>query len=436
MEHFVGRAGELAALDAEMQTVRDGQPRVVLIEGDAGIGKSSLLSQFLSGQDDVRLLRASGAVAATERRHQVNAQELAGAYLDALGRADPAAMLSLFSDGALVHSPLYGPTAARDFYPALFSDTAESRLTLRGVTEGASADGGPLVSIWFRFDWRLSGGREAPFDVVDMLALTADGRIGALHIVYDTAGVRPVFEQETGRRSWREPAAGEISMPPAPGGRLVELSHVIRAGMITYPGLPGPEITPHLTREASRELYAPGTEFAIGRLSLVGNTGTYLDSPYHRYDGGADLSEIPLARTADLPAVVVTVGGAEELGIGASALAALDVRGMAVLLHTGDDARFGSPAYAERRHYLTRGGAIWLAEHGAALAGIDALNIDDTAGGERPAHTLLLGAGIPVVEHLTGLGQLPPAGASFTAVPLRIAGFGSIPVRAFARLPG
>ena len=222
----------------------------------------------------------------------------------------------------------------------------------------------------------------------------------------------------------------------AAGGRLVELSHVIRAGMITYPGLPGPEITPYLTREASREHYAPGTEFAIDRLTLIGNTGTYLDAPYHRYPRGTDLSGVPLARTADLPAVVVRVTDAPQPGIDVGALAAVDVRGMAVLLHTGDDARFGSPGYAEGRHFLTRAGAAWLADHDAALIGIDALNIDDTADGERPAHTLLLAAGIPIVEHLTGLGQLPPTGAVFTAAPLRVEGFGTIPVRAYARLPG
>jgi kynurenine formamidase len=205
--------------------------------------------------------------------------------------------------------------------------------------------------------------------------------------------------------------------------------------MVTYPGLPGPEVTPYLTRDASREHYAPGTEFAIDRLTLLGNTGTYLDAPYHRYPDGADLSGIPLARTADLPAVVVRVTGADQLRIDTGALAALDVAGMAVLLHTGDDARFGSPAYADGRHFLTRAGAAWLVDHDAALVGIDALNIDDTADSERPAHTLLLAAGIPVVEHLTGLGQLPPNGAWFTAVPLRIEKLGTIPVRAFARLP-
>jgi arylformamidase len=223
--------------------------------------------------------------------------------------------------------------------------------------------------------------------------------------------------------------------PENAGGRIVELSHVIRAGMITYPGFPAPEITPYLTREASRAHYSPGTEFAFDRLTLVGNTGTYLDAPYHRYPDGADVSAIPLARTVDLPAVVVRVTGAGQSGIDVGALAALDVRGKAVLLHTGDDAYFGSPAYAEGCHFLTRAGAAWLAERDPALVGIDGLNIDDAADGERPAHTLLLAADIPLVEHLTGLDQLPPTGASFTAVPLRIEGLGTIPVRAFARLP-
>jgi kynurenine formamidase len=222
--------------------------------------------------------------------------------------------------------------------------------------------------------------------------------------------------------------------PTATGGRFFELGHVIRAGMVTYPGLPGPRISPYLTREASREHYAPGTEFAIDQLTLIGNTGTYLDAPCHRYPDGADLSAVPLARTVDLPAVVVRVTGSHQHGIDVGAVAAHDVQGRAVLLHTGDDARFGTPAYATERHFLTRAAAAWLAGHSAALVGIDALNIDDTDDTERPAHTLLLAAGIPVVEHLTGLGQLPPTGVRFTAVPLRIEGFGTIPVRAFARV--
>jgi len=222
--------------------------------------------------------------------------------------------------------------------------------------------------------------------------------------------------------------------PATTTGRLVELSHVIRAGMTTYPGLPGPVITPYQTRQASRQHYAPGTEFAVDQLTLVGNTGTYLDAPFHRYPDGADLSAIRLEQTVDLPAVVVRVAGAQG-GIDVGALAALDAGGAAVLLHTGDDARFGTPAYSADRYFLTRAGATWLVGHGAALVGIDALNIDNTEDAERPAHSLLLAAGIPVVEHLTGLSQLPPTGARFTAVPLRIEATGTIPVRSFARLP-
>jgi arylformamidase len=265
--------------------------------------------------------------------------------------------------------------------------------------------------------------------------------IGALFVaslgllMTDTAELSNVEVFAEPHKGTRGGPSDHTTSPTATGGRFAELSHVIRASMITYPGLPGPQINPYMTREASREHYAPGTEFAIDQLTLIGNTGTYLDAPYHRYPDGADLSAIPLARTVDLPAVVVRVTGAHQHGISVGALAAHDVQGKAVLLHTGDDARFETPAYATERHFLTRDGAAWLADHEAALIGIDALNIDDTADGERPAHTLLLAAGIPIVEHLTGLDQLPPSGARFTAVPLRIEGFGTIPVRAFARLP-
>ena len=216
--------------------------------------------------------------------------------------------------------------------------------------------------------------------------------------------------------------------------RLVDLSHVIEAGMITYPGLPGPTIEPHMTREDSKSHYAPGTEFGIDRISLVGNTGTYLDTPFHRYANGFDLSELPLSSIVDLPTVVVRAGG--DRGVDVEALQQLDVHGAAVLLHTGGDRHFGSPEYAVDAPFLTRAGARWLADHHAALVGIDAVNIDDIADTTRPAHSILLQAGIPVVEHLTGLGQLPGQGTRFTAVPPRLARFGTFPVRAFASIPG
>jgi arylformamidase len=214
--------------------------------------------------------------------------------------------------------------------------------------------------------------------------------------------------------------------------RFVDLSHPIHAGMVTYPGLPVPEIGPHLTREASRAVYAPGTEFHIGRITMVGNTGTYLDSPFHRYADGTDLAGLPLESLVDLPAVVVSV---PDRAIDVAHLAPLDVTGRAVLLHTGWDRHWRTDAYGSGAPYLTEAGAGWLAGHGAVLVGIDSVNIDSTDGGERSAHSTLLAAGIPVVEHLTGLDTLPAVGARFTAVPPPVAGFGTFPVRAYAALP-
>jgi len=227
-----------------------------------------------------------------------------------------------------------------------------------------------------------------------------------------------------------------VGDPSAATARLVELNHVIAAGMTTYPGLPGPEITPHLTREASRGHYAPGVEFAIDRISMLGNTGTYLDSPYHRYADGADLAALPLAAVADLPAVVVRLTDSGERGIAPHALAALDLAGAAVLLHTGWDRHWGTAAYGDAAPFLTEPAAKLLVDRGARLVGIDSVNIDDThSGGQRPAHSILLDAGIPVLEHLTGLAGLPVAGARLHAAPPRVRDFGTFPVRAYAVLP-
>jgi arylformamidase len=218
--------------------------------------------------------------------------------------------------------------------------------------------------------------------------------------------------------------------------RFVELSHVISAGMVTYPGLPAPEVTPYLTRETSREVYAPGTEFVIDWVRMLGNTGTYLDSPFHRHADGPDLAGLPLEKLADLPAVVVRTAGSGRRAVGIEDLAGHDVAGCAVLLHTGGDAAFGTPAYGVDAPFLTGDGAQWLAAQGAALVGIDAVNIDEIIQrGERPVHTVLLAAGIPIVEHLTGLDLVPDTGARFTAAPPRFAEFGTFPVRAYAQLP-
>ncbi|HVE80049.1 MAG TPA: cyclase family protein [Gemmatimonadaceae bacterium] len=214
--------------------------------------------------------------------------------------------------------------------------------------------------------------------------------------------------------------------------RLVDLSHVVEAGMQTFPGLPGPVICDYLSREASRGRYAPGTEFHIGRIDMVANTGTYVDAPFHRYDGAADLADLPLERLADLPGVVIEARRLEVRAIGAGALAGHDVRGRAVLLRTGWDRWWGTAPYAVGSPFLSRAGAEWLRDAGAVLVGIDAVNVDDMDDWARPAHTVLLAAGIPIAEHLRGLDQLPASGFRFSAVPVKVRGMGTFPVRAYA----
>ncbi|MEU7169935.1 cyclase family protein [Micromonospora tulbaghiae] len=241
----------------------------------------------------------------------------------------------------------------------------------------------------------------------------------------------------TNRTVVEEPHKGGrgVAAPAGGGRKLVELSHVIIDGLVTLPGWPGPAISDWLTREASRERYAPGVEFHVARIDMVANTGTYVDTPSHRFADGPDLTGVPLDRLADLPGLVVRVPAGTR-AVDKLLLAPYDVAGCAVLLHTGWDAHFGTDAYAAAEApYLTGDGAQWLAEAGAALVGIDSINIDDmtaAAAGQRPAHTGLLAAGIPIVEHLTGLDALPPTGFRFTAAPPRVAGMGTFPVRAFA----
>lgn len=228
-------------------------------------------------------------------------------------------------------------------------------------------------------------------------------------------------------------------MPVKPSSRgFIELSHVIREGMITYPGLPAPTFAPHLTREDSRSRYAPGTEFAMDLITMIGNTGTYLDSPWHRYEGGTDLAGLTLDTLVDLPTEVFHLSDAldtEHRSIAPDALAGRDMKGTAVLLDTGWSRHFATPAYLLGAPFLSPEGVDALIAAGVVLVGIDSLNIDDTeSGGERPAHTRLLGAGIHVVEHLTNLESVPSSGARFTATPPLVAEFGTFPVRAFARI--
>jgi kynurenine formamidase len=214
---------------------------------------------------------------------------------------------------------------------------------------------------------------------------------------------------------------------------LIDLSHTIEDGLVTYRGLPAPRIGDFLSREDSRRIYAAGTEFHIGRIDMVANTGTYVDSPFHRYAAGHDLSALPLSSLADLEGVVIRHAGRST---GRPAFGGLDLRGKAVLVHTGWDRHWATEQYFDGHPFLTREAAEYLAAAGAALVGIDSLNINDTGDLARPVHSILLGAGIPVVEHLCNLGALPERGFRFFAVPVKVRGLGSFPVRAFAAVPG
>lgn len=214
---------------------------------------------------------------------------------------------------------------------------------------------------------------------------------------------------------------------------LIDVCHSIEDGMITYAGLPAPVITDHLSREASREKYAPGTEFHIGKIELVANTGTYLDTPFHRYERGRDLAGLDLYSVANLDGIVVRC---EQREINADVLSSFELKDKAVLLHTGWDKHWRTDEYFSGNHpFVTADGADYLAKSGAALVGIDSYNIDATSDGARPAHSILLGHDIPIVEHLCGLSDLPDTGFKFFAVPIKIKRFGTFPVRAFGLVP-
>ncbi len=214
--------------------------------------------------------------------------------------------------------------------------------------------------------------------------------------------------------------------------RLIDLSHVIEEGMTTYKGLPGPHLCDFWTRDASAANYDDGSTFQIGRIDMIANTGTYVDSPFHRYADGKDLSELPLHSLADLDGLVVRWPFDNELAVDADAFAGLDVAGKAVLVHTGWDRYWRTDAYQADHPFLTEAAANALIDGGAAFVGIDSHNIDDTRTRTRPVHTLLLGADVPIGEHMTGFDKLPDNGFRFSAVPPKVKGMGTFPVRAYA----
>jgi kynurenine formamidase len=218
-------------------------------------------------------------------------------------------------------------------------------------------------------------------------------------------------------------------MPNQP--ELIDVSHTVELGLVTYPGLPAPIISGHLSREESRKHYAAGTEFHIGKIEMVANTGTYLDSPFHRYAHGKDLADLPLCSLAALDGVVIRAIHHTERAIDYRVFEGLNLDGKAVLVHTGWDRHWKTEQYFAGHPFLTKSAAEYLAGAGARLVGIDSLNIDNTADGTRPVHTILLEQEIPIVEHLCRLERLPDQGFKFFAVPVKVRALGTFPVRAF-----
>ena len=231
-----------------------------------------------------------------------------------------------------------------------------------------------------------------------------------------------------------EPHKRKTEKTATGGFHLVDLSHTITTGLKTYKGLPAPVICDYLSREESRQFYEPGTEFQIGKIEMVTNTGTYIDAPFHRYAHGHDLSEISPDQFMELQGIVIRVPYTSELAVTAAHLHGYELRGRAVLIQTNWDEHWDTERYYEGHPFLTADAAEYLRDCAVRLVGIDSHNIDDTSGKSRPVHTILLGAGILIVEHLCQLRLLPDEGFIFSAIPPKFKGVGTFPVRAMARV--
>ena len=236
---------------------------------------------------------------------------------------------------------------------------------------------------------------------------------------------KEVFEEKHKRKPINDKIETEL---------LIDLSHTIENGLVTYKGLPAPIICDYLSRENSKQFYEEGTEFQIAKIEMVSNTGTYLDCPFHRFENGKDLSEIGLECFTDLEAVVIRVPFTDTLAITEDHIKNFGVRNRAVLIHTGWDSNWNTEKYYENHPYLTEGAAVYLKNCRVKLAGIDSHNIDNTTGKSRPVHTTLLGAEILIVEHLCNLYLLPEDRFTFSAMPPKFKGVGTFPVRAMAKL--
>jgi len=287
------------------------------------------------------------------------------------------------------------------------------------------------VQFDFEIDFTNGGGIQGQDFRLDIAGADISDRELADHLIADmrllmVGAVRILNKRIIAERHKRAPIDAEHNV------RLIDLSHTIENGLVTYKGLPAPIICDYLSREASRERYAPGTEFQIAKIEMVANTGTYLDCPFHRYADGNDLAAVGLDRFTDLEAIVVRADGASAIDV--DAFRGREIRGRAVLVHTGWSQHWNTERYHTGNPFLTERAALYLRDCGVKLVGIDSLNIDNTATNARPVHSTLLGAEILIVEHLCELHRLPDDGFTFTAAPPKFRGVGTFPVRAMAKL--
>ena len=295
-----------------------------------------------------------------------------------------------------------------------------------GVGDGAMMQ--KRVKLDFEIDFTNGGGIQGQDFRLDIASDDISDRDLAEAIVAD---LRLLMVAEA--HILKKEIIAEPHKRPADAG-YVDLSHTIHDGLVTYRGLPAPVICDYLSREESRTHYAPGTEFQIGKIEMISNTGTYVDCPFHRYAEGKDLSEVDLQRFADLPGIVIRADYREGLAVTAEPFKNRVLTDWAVLIHTGWAAHWGTEAYFGEHPFLTEDAAAYLRDSHVGLVGIDSMNIDDTRGGARPVHSILLGAEILVVEHLCNLQNVPDQGFRFSAVPPKFKAVGTFPVRAFARL--
>jgi kynurenine formamidase len=290
------------------------------------------------------------------------------------------------------------------------------------------------VQFDFAIDFSNGGGIQGQDFRLDIAGDAISDRELADYIVADMRLLMVAAVRILNKRIIAEPhKRGAIDGRPAIT-RFVDLSHTVEHGLITYKGLPAPIICDYLSREASREIYAPGTEFQIGKIEMVSNTGTYIDCPFHRYADGKDLSQVQIDGMTDLDAIVVRARERSSRAIDVDCFRDREIRGRAVLVHSGWDRHWNTENYFEGHPFLTAEAALYLRDGGVKLVGIDSFNIDDTADKSRPVHTTLLGAEILIVEHLCNLGAVPDDGFAFSATPPKFKGVGTFPVRAMAKV--